>query len=587
LHMLGLIAHQVGQNPLAVELIGRAIAANPSSLMHANLGIVLRTQGRLAEAADSLQKAVSLQPDFAEAYNNLGTVLQALGKLEAAAASFRNAAALQPDFAEAHNNLGLALQHLGQLDAAANCYDKTLALRPDLAETHYNLGNVLKDQGHLDKAIASFKNALALKPDFAKAYSNLLFLYGYQSQLEPEEYLSLARGWELACVPANDRDAARLRSFRRDSPSGRRLRIGYVSGDFRQHAMSYFIEQLFNHHDRRQIELFAYSTSNKCDAITERLATLVDHWISIAGISDSAALERIESDGIDVLIDLTGHTAHDRLGIFARRAAPVQVHYLGYFASTGLTEMDYLIGDETLTPTSTDLHFSELVWRLPRIRASYAGRADAPEPAWQPDREGRIWLGSFNNLGKLTPETLSLWAKVLHVLPEGRLLLKTNGLSDVGNRQRILDTLSSQGIASDRVELQSDAITPGWPDHMAYYDRLDIALDPIGAHGGYTTTCDALWMAVPVVTLIGARMASRMTASILDAIGHAEWIAHSEEEYIATLVALARDVDRRKSLRRCQRERMAQSLLCDAKDLAMTLEQAYREMFLKWFEQAI
>ncbi|MGC2459104.1 MAG: glycosyltransferase, partial [Gallionellaceae bacterium] len=337
--------------------------------------------------------------------------------------------------------------------------------------------------------------------------------------------------------------------------------------------------------DRSRVELFAYSTAGARDAVTGRIQAMVEHWLPVAGVSDAALRERIEADGIDVLIDLSGHTAHNRMAVFARRAAPVQVHYLGYFASTGLSEMDYFIGDAILTPPETDAQFSEQVWRLPRIRASYDGQADAPEPDWRPDAAGAIRVGSFSNLGKLTAETFELWAKVLHALPQGKLLLKTRALADAGNRRRILDVLAAAGISADRIELQSGEITPGWKEHMAYYDRLDIALDPIGAHGGYTTTCDALWMGVPVITLEGDRMASRMTASILSAIGHAEWIVHSEADYVARVAALAKDVELRKALRSAQRERMAGSPLCDAKDLAMKLEDAYFEMVERWSQK--
>ncbi len=262
--------------------------------------------------------------------------------------------------------------------------------------------------------------------------------------------------------------------------------MGYVSGDYRQHAVSYFIEQLFTHHDRARIELFAYATQGRRDAVTERLQALAEHWVSLTGIPDGAVRERIEADGIDVLIDLSGHTQYNSLGVFARRAAPVQAHYLGYFASTGLTEMDYWIGDAILTPASTDSHFSERVRRLPRVWVSYDGKADAPVSDWHPAQDGVIWLGSFNNLGKLTPATLALLAKVFHALPEGRLLLKTRELSDGGNRQRILDTMVGHGIPSERIELQDRSATLDWSAHMAYYDRLDIALDPVGGAGGGT-----------------------------------------------------------------------------------------------------
>ena len=312
---------------------------------------------------------------------------------------------------------------------------------------------------------------------------------------------------------------------------------------------------------------------------------MTEHWVGLSGLSDDAARDRIDADGIDVLIDLSGHTEHNRLGVFARRAAPVQAHYLGYFASTGLTEMDYWIGDEILTPAAADSYFSECVWRLPRVWVSYEGKLDAPVPSWRPSPDGAVWLGSFNALGKLTPATLALWAKLLHALPEGRLLLKTKALDDMSNRQRILDVMSGHGIAPERIELQGSSATPDWSAHMAYYDRLDVALDPVGGLGGGTTTCDALWMGAPIITFEGNRMASRMTASMLNAIDRSEWIARSEADYIDKTVALARDVDGRKALRFGQRKHMAASLLCNSRDLAASLENAYFEMFARWFKK--
>ncbi|MBI3901319.1 MAG: tetratricopeptide repeat protein, partial [Nitrosomonadales bacterium] len=497
----------------------------------------------------------------------------------------RRAIALEPGNAEAYNSLATALKNLGRMDEAIAGCRKAIAIRPDFAEAYVNLGNVLQDNADPDAAIESYRRALTIKPDFAKAYTNLLFTYAYHSLLAPEKYLVQARGWELACVPEQERIVARSRKIDRLPLAGRRLRVGYVSGDFRQHAVSHFIERLFAYHDRTRVEIYAYSTNAQRDAVTEQLQALVEHWVPVAGATETVLLGRIEADGIDVLVDLSGHTGHNRMGIFARRAAPVQVHYLGYFASTGLTEMDYFIGDDVLTPPETDCHFSEQVWRLPRIRAIYNGTTEIPISSWRTAQDGTVWVGSFNNLGKLTPATFALWAKVLHALPEGKLLLKTKGLSDAGNRQRILGAMAGHGIAAERIELQSGDVTPGWKEHMAYYDRLDIALDPIGAHGGYTTTCDALWMGAPVITLEGDRMASRMTASVLSAVGHAEWVAGTEEEYIERTVALARDVPLRRALRPAQREQMSMSPLCDAKGLATCLEDAYIEMFGRWMGQ--
>ncbi len=583
LHLLGLIAHQTGKSDIAVELIGKAIGIRPSEpIYYYNRGAALAAQGRLDEAIDHYRQALALKPDYAEAYYNFGNALAAQGKQDEAVERYRTAISLRPNYAEAHNNLGTALKNLGELATAAKHFQKALFLQPDYADAHNNMGVVSRHLGQLDEAIRHYRRALSLRPDNVDSYSNLLFLFAYNASLTPHDYLVEARNWERCCLTMQERQVAKNRIFQRTPLAGRRLKVGYVSGDFRQHAVSYFVTQLFAQHDKTRIELFAYSTHGQQDTVTEQLQALVEHWTLIKHIPDAAIRDRIEADGIDVLIDLSGHTDHNCLGVFAHRAAPVQAHYLGFMASTGLTEMDYWIGDKTLTPTETDNHFSEQVWRLPRVWVSYEGKIDAPLPDWQPSQDGTIWVGSFNNLGKLTPATLALWAHVLHALPEGKLLLKTKELADTYNRQRILDVMANHGITSERIELQDSNATPDWAAHMAYYNRLDIALDPVGGIGGGTTTCDTLWMGVPIITLEGDRMASRITATILNAIDHKEWIVHSEAEYIAKVIALARNFAQRKTLRFTQREQMAKSQMCNAHHLAMSLENAYSEMFERW-----
>ena len=580
--ILGAVFHGMGDLEAAAGAYRSALGKEPGNT-HAllNLAKVLQAQAKFDAAVETIHIALALKPEFAWAHNSLGTVLLDLGKVDEALESFRKALALNPDLAEGHSNLGNAFQLQGKLDEAVESFQKALTLKPNLAEAHDNLGNAFLLQGKLDEAVEGFQKAVALKPDFAGAHSNLLFLYSYRAILDPQEYLSLARGWEQACLTAQDRHVARNRDFPRAPLTGRRLKLGYLSGDLRQHPISYFLERLLAHHDRARLEIFAYSAHGRRDAVTDRLVALVDHWVALTGISDNAARERIEADGIDVLVDLSGHTGHNRLGAFARRAAPVQAHYLGFMASTGLSQMDYWIGDEVLTPPETDSHFSEQVWRLPRVWVAYAGNKDAPEPQSRPAEDGAVWLGSFNNIAKLTPATLALWARVLHALPEGRLLLKTKYLADAGSQRRILDALDSHGIPASRIELQDQTATPSWNLHMAYYHRLDVALDPIGVHGGGTTTCDALWMGVPVATLEGDRMATRMSSSMLDAIGHPEWIARSEQEYIEKVAALARNPEQRRQIRLSLRSQMARSPLCDAKGLAAALEDAYFAMFAR------
>jgi predicted O-linked N-acetylglucosamine transferase (SPINDLY family) len=571
-----------GRLPEAEASYRRQIQITPDDPdAHNNLGVTLQYLGRYPDAEASYHRAIQLNPEHAHAHNNLGATFLKLGYLTEAEDSCHRALQINPDNADAHNNLGNTFRAQGRASEAEACFRRALQINPNNADTHNNLGNALKDLGRLAEAEASYRRALGVDPALAKAYSNLLFLYSYQALLDPKKYLVHARKWEQACLPKQVRQAAHDRIFQRAPLAGRRLKVGYVSGDFFQHAVSNFIEQLFRQHDSSRIELYAYANNNFRDAVTERLHALTDHWIQIGGLNDAIVRDRIEADGIDVLIDLAGHTANNRLGVFARRAAPVQAYYLGYFASTGLSEMDYWIGDEIVTPPETDSHFSEQVWRLPRVSWSYDGK-DAPPPDWRPASDGTVWLGSFNQLGKLTPATLALWAEILHALPEGKLLIKTKELADPLNRQRILDALTGHGITPDRIELQDGSSTPGWREHMAYYNRLDIVLDPVGAMGGVTSTCDALWMAVPVITLEGDRVASRATAALVNSIGHPEWIARSAAEYLDKVVALARNSELRIALRASQRDCMTDSPLCDAKDLAANLENAYLDMFKRW-----
>jgi predicted O-linked N-acetylglucosamine transferase (SPINDLY family) len=577
---LGNVQMEQGRPEDAVASYRRALEIQPHVVeISGNLGGALNDLGRLEEAAAIYRGALAVRPGDALLHFNLGNVLSEQGDVSAAVGCYQKAIALKPDFEDAHADLAAALNSLGRLEDEAASIRARIALKPDNADLHLTLGHSLMEQGKDSEAFASFRQAASLKPDGADAYSNTLWLAGYRASLEPAQYLESARGWEQAVVPASEREAARQRRFRRPLLAGRRLRVGYVSGDFRQHAVSYFIEHILKHHDRRQFEIFAYYSNKFRDEITARIEGLVDHWLPVAGLSDAVLRERIEADGIDVLVDLSGHTGFHRLGMFARRAAPVQAHYLGYHASTGLTEMDYWIGDGILVPPAHDAHFSEKLWRLPRTWVSYEGKAAAPAPGMRPAGDATVCLGSFNDIKKLTPATFSLWSRVLLALPEGRLLLKTRSLADAGNRKRVFDAFAAHGVAADRIELVDGHATPGWAEHMAYYGRIDIALDPAGAVGGGTTTCDALWMGVPLMTLAGDRMVSRMTASMLEALGHPEWVAASEAGYIATVVALARDVDLRRRLRLAQRDKMAGSPLCDARDLARRLEEAYVAMF--------
>ena len=344
--------------------------------------------------------------------------------------------------------------------------------------------------------------------------------------------------------------------------------------------MSAFIEGFFGGHDRERYEIYAYATSPKTDAVTKRLRDGVEHWTTLTGLDAAAATERIRQDAIDVLVDLSGHTSGNRLPVFARRAAPVQAHYLGYFASTGLSAMDYLISDATVIPESDARQYTETVWRLPRVWIDYQVGGEAPPPAWREDPSGRIWFGSFNKLAKLTPESIGLWSRILRECPPGNLLLKNATFVSAKLRQRVLDSFAAQGILAERIRLAPGA--DDWSAHMACYDGLDVALDPVAVHCGVITTCDALWMGVPVITLLGSGMVGRMGASILTALDRSEWIATDADDYVAKALRLAGDVAGRRSMRVTQRDRMRRSPLCDTAGLVRALEDAYAAMFDQW-----
>lgn len=578
---LGNILSELGRLDEGEACYRRALQLRPGDIDSiCNLGAALREQGRFPEAESQYREALRLKPDSQVAHSNLGNVLRDLGRMDEAEAVLRRAIALNPAAEIPYNVLGAVYRDIGRASEAAECFRLSIESNPDNADVHNNLANALGDLGRPAEAEASYRRAIDVKPDYAPARSNLLFMMLYLGTCTNDEYLAQAAAWERAIVPDEARARARGKVYVRAPRRGRRLRVGYVSGDFRMHAVSCFLEQIFEHHDKRRIEVFAYPTTGVEDAVTRRLQRTVDGWHRLAGLTDDKAVALIEQHGIDVLVDLSGHTAHNRLGIFARRAAPVQCQYLGYFATTGLTEMDYFVADAALVPSAHDNQYVEEVWRLPRAWVSYAPLEDAPAPDWQPGAAGRICFGSFNHLGKITERSVSLWARLMHRVPQAQLLLKTKELADSVNRSRIIARFGAHGIAAARLELLSR--TPDWPAHMTLYNRVDVALDPVGGHGGATTTCDALWMGTPVVTLAGGRYGERMSHAILTAIGRGEWSAADEEQYIEKAVRLAADAAARQQIRVSLREQIRHGPLTDAVGLARALEDAYDEMFDRW-----
>jgi predicted O-linked N-acetylglucosamine transferase (SPINDLY family) len=366
---------------------------------------------------------------------------------------------------------------------------------------------------------------------------------------------------------------------------GRRLRVGYVSPDLKQHSVAYFLEPLLREHDHSVVEVFCYAEVLRPDATTLNLQSHADHWLRTVGYSDDALARRITSDGIDILVDLAGHTADNRLGVFARKPAPVQVNWLGYPNTTGLRAMDYRLVDEiTDPPGEADQTASERLIRLAEGFLCYAAPYAAPQPAPPPSvRTGRIVFGSFNNPAKLSSITLRTWATLMKRVPDSQLLLKGSALHEPGSRDLFQAHLHAHDIDLTRVVMRGR--TPGVAEHLSVYADVDIALDPF-PYNGTTTTCEALWMGVPVVTLLGDRHAARVGASLLTQIKRPELIADSPEGYVEIAAKLAAEPERLAQLRATLRDQMSRSPLCDAPGFAHKVETAYRTMWQKFCDGA-
>jgi len=559
----------------AVAACRQAIRIKPGEAgAHCNLGGALRDQNKLDEAIAAFRDAIRIKPDLAIAHGNLANALSEQGRFAEAVPVFRQAIRIDPGFAEAHFNLGNALRDQDKFDEAAAAFRVAIRIKPDLAMAYGGLASALYGQGKFDEAAAVYRQVADLKLDFDEAtHSTLLFGLHYSESVSPAALFAAHRAWDerhgrpQPVAHVNDRSIAR------------RLKVGYVSPDFRQHSVAYFLEPLLRGHDRTEVELFCYAEVRSPDAVTERFRRLADRWVSTVGMADAAVAERIRRDGIDILLDLAGHTARNRLPVFVRKPAPIQVTWLGYPGTTGLMAIDYRLVDAVTDPEGADAFASETLVRLPGGFLCYAGPADAPAPGAVPClAAGSVTFGSFNNPAKLSGATLDAWAALLARMPEARLVLKANALADEATRASCLDNLRMHGVAVERVELHA------WlPDkaHLAFYDRIDIALDPF-PYNGTTTTCEALWMGVPVVTLRGDRHAGRVGASLLSRLGLTDVIAGSVEEYVEIAVALAGDTARLAGLRDSLRSRMTASDLCDAQVFARNVEAAYRAMWQRW-----
>ena len=569
---MGNLLQQMGRIDEAVSCYQEVLELKPNlSEAHNNLGNAYLRRGQIAEAISCYQKALELKPDNAQAYCNLGNVYQVQGRIDQAIFCYEKAVKLSPDNPEAYNNMGAALKHCGRLEESVSCHRKALELAPGSAVAHNNLGSAYKHQGRLPEAISCYRKSCHLKRDYAEARSNLIFAMQYDQASGPEEIFHESLAWWKQHGTANKREFV----HNRQPDSKRRLRIGYVSPDFREHSVSYFFLPLLTDHDRHEVEVFCYSEVKRADEVTARIKTLSDHWRSTVGLTSDAVARRIYEDGIDILVDLAGHTANNRLLVFAHRPAPVQVTWLGFPGTTGMEVMDYRLTDEITDPSGdADKYHSEALIRLPHGFLCYSPPEVAPEVSDLPSIDKkRSTFGSFNNLPKVNERVVEIWSRILLQVPDSSLLLKSRQLVDEPTRRRYMDLFIKNGVDCERIEMLP--ATSSISEHLDLYNRVDIGLDPF-PYNGTTTTCEALWMGVPVVTLRGDRHSSRVGASILTRVGLRDLIAVNEVEYVSRAAGLASDLDRLKELRAGMRRRMMESPLCNSKSFACSVENAYR-----------
>ena len=573
----GNVLRDQGKLEAAAEAYDSAIALKPDfAEAHNNRGAVLQDQGRPGDAVAALERALALKPGYAEAHFNLANARRAQGKLDNAVAAYLTAVQVRPDYASAHNNLGAVLQDQGKLAAAEAAFRKAVAARPKYADAHNNLGSALKDQGRLDEAVQSYRRAVDIDPAFDAAHSNLLYCLNYMPGLDPKAVFDAHVKWGEQHAPES---LSHDRAFPNTPEAARRLRIGYVSPDFRAHPLASFFESLLAAADPAQVLNICYADVRNPDDTTAKLRHRAGAWRDIFGHTDQAVAERIRRDGIDILVDLTGHTADNRLKLFAAKPAPVQITYMGYCNTTGVRAIDYILSDHLIDPAGGDEFYSEALLRLPRSICCYTPPDYAPVVKVGAAAPGAtVTFGCFNNLTKLNAEVVALWSKILGAVGDPRLVLKCKQQEDDAMRRRVCDMFRTQGIAPQRLDLRGHS---AHPDLLAQYNDIDIALDPF-PFAGMTTTCEALWMGVPVITLAGSNRVGRVGVSLLSAVGLQEFIAETPDAYMEIAARLAADRPRMAELKSSIRPRMAASELCDTEAMARAVEDAYRTVWRAW-----
>ncbi len=562
----------------SIRAYRKALALKPNSVDTLNnLGNVHNERGEYDQAQHYFDKALTLNPNDANSWNNLGNNLQYQGKPTAALDAFKKAVELDPNRADALNNIGQSLIHLSQPGAAIEPLRRALTLSPDDASITYNLAYALNLLGERQESYSIFRRLLRHHPNLHLAHDTLLMCLSYDPDLSPEQLYNEHVEW------GKQHGSPRrhlIKPLTNSPDSDRKLRIGYVSTDLGRHSVAYMTRSTITRHDPASFETFFYSGRTPEDEITEQFRQSATQWRSTLGLSESELANLIRSDQIDILIDLNGHTAGSRLTVFAQKPAPIQVTWIGYCDTTGLDTIDYILMDPVTASPDMDHLFSEQVIRLPDTRFCYSPPEYAPPVSRLPAlTKGYITFGSFSNLQKINDHVIDTWSQILRQVPASKLIINWKTLKESKTREKLIKQFAQHGITANRLDLRQGAPTAAGV--LEEYSEVDIALDSFPYSGGITT-CEALWMGVPVVTILGSRAVSRQSASIINAAGYPETIASNPSEYIQIATELAADIGKLYATRKALRTKMQASPICDAPRFLEHLEASYKHMWKTW-----
>ena len=614
LHLYGVLAGQHGNFELSINLIERAIAIAPNmASFYSNLGNAYMGAGRATDAANSyktasklesneidtliqmghslcknnqLQEAIpvytriiELNQNIPEAHVCLGSIYLALSKFDMAIEKFYSALKLKPDSFEALNNLGIVYRHIGKMKEAIEVFNRAIHLRPDSVDVYYNFATLLLDYGDLDQALAAYKKTLSINENHIEVHSNLIFALHYHPDFDSEtilrECVSWAKKFEYPLLCKNP-------TLTYDKSPNKKLKIGFVSPDLRDHPVGRFLLPLFLHHDNQKYDIFCYSNKNTTDPVALKLQNNAYRWQNIEQLTDQDAADLIRGDQIDILVDLSLHTAYNRLPLFAHKPAPVQITWLGYPGTTGMSSIDYRITDRYLDPEENNQFYSEKSIYITNYWCytppKFDEQLDINElPAF---KSGLVTFGCLNNSRKISKATIQCWIRLLKEIANSQLLVYIN---EGDHRDNFISEFTSNGINASRIQIIGKQ---SYQRYFEEYQKIDIALDPFPWAGG-TTTCDALWMGVPTITLRGKTAVGRGGASILSNVGLFDFIANSQDEYINIAKKLCSDLDTLASIRSGLREKMQKSPLMDAKQFAKEMERVFRQAWISYCSQSI